>query len=352
MRKGNRTLYNHPAGIDLLPGRQWKRATLPSSFHLPKGGSIKAYCKAEGFYNSMPTQAEIGLFIDKSNWKIVSVSSQDGNEKSSNAIDNKENTIWHSRFGNNEPHYPHEIIVDMAQTYRVSKFIYQARKDGANGRIRAYEVYFSNNPKQWGEPAIRGEFANTSAPQRVNLPIPTDARYFKLIALSSIDRRNWASAAELSIEAINGVKKETKTFKPLLQENAKYRIKHAASGLYLQYLPDQSKKYEGDFCINKNNAQDESFIFTFTPVEGFTSFYTVKVNGKQMIKGEDGWRCSLGEAEGSDGWIQLEQLDDQSMKMKGLWQPTYYINLDAEVENAYIYPNKSEGAIWKLEKVQ
>ena len=108
-----------------------------------QGGTIKAYCTQTGYFDSMATSADINLFVDKSLWKVVSCSSQQGGgEKVENAIDGDESTIWHTQYGSNEPEPPHEIVVDMAQTYRVKEFIYQGRKDGSNGRIKEYEIYF------------------------------------------------------------------------------------------------------------------------------------------------------------------------------------------------------------------
>lgn len=104
-----------------------------------QGGTIKAYCTQTGYFDSMATSADINLFVDKSLWKVVSCSSQQGGgEKVENAIDGDESTIWHTQYGSNEPEPPHEIVVDMTQTYRVEEFIYQGRKDGSNEIGRAH----------------------------------------------------------------------------------------------------------------------------------------------------------------------------------------------------------------------
>lgn len=138
----------------------------------------------------MATSADINLFVDKSLWKVVSCSSQQGGgEKVENAIDGDESTIWHTQYGSNEPEPPHEIVVDMAQTYRVEEFIYQGRKDGSNGRIKEYEIYFSNNPDVWGAPAASGAFSDTPDPQHVKITTKPSARYFKLIAKSEVNNK-------------------------------------------------------------------------------------------------------------------------------------------------------------------
>ena len=170
-------------------------------FDLQKGGHVEAYAIAKGFSNSMKTISVLNLFIDKSNWKIVSYSSQARGEEAANAIDNDLNTIWHTQWGDNEPKHPHEIVVDMGQVYKVEGFIYQARLSGDNGNIKDYEVYFSNDPAHWGEPAIKGRFNNTTSPQNIIVNSKPEVRYFKLVAKSAMNDNVWASAAELGVEA-------------------------------------------------------------------------------------------------------------------------------------------------------
>lgn len=319
-------------------------------FSLLDGGHIKAYAKATGYFDSMITTADINLFVDKSKWKVVSYSSQAGGEDASRTIDGDESTIWHTQWGTNEPTYPHEIVVDMAQTYKVEELIYQARKDGENGRIKEYEIYFSNDPLIWGGAAARGSFANTSDPQRIKIVLKPEARYFKLVAKSEVNGKAWASAAELSIEASALVPAQG-TSCGSVSAVEKYYIKHVPSGLYLQLLPDKGTNYEGDFCINPLNKENKAFEFSLTPVNGFTAIYNVGVTGKYMNKGEGGWRCSVGTKTSQEGWIQLETQPDCFVKMRGLWQISKYFNVDAKTPGSYMYADKSEGAIWQLEKV-
>lgn len=120
-------------------------------FALTEGGTVTAYSRSAGYFDSMLTSAEIGLFVDKTLWSVVGCSSQQGgNEKVENAIDGDVSTIWHTHYGSVEPECPHEVVVDMGKVYRVEEFVYVARKDGSNGRIKDYEIYFSNDPALWG----------------------------------------------------------------------------------------------------------------------------------------------------------------------------------------------------------
>ena len=317
---------------------------------LREGGHVAVYCKAAGYFDSMLTRAEINLFVNKSKWKVISFSSQASGEEASNAIDDNEGTIWHSRWGDNEPTHPHEIVIDMDQHYRVEAFVYQGRKDGENGRIKDYEIYFSNNPTQWGSPAARGQFTNTSNPQRVVLPVKPEARYFKLVAKSEVNGKAWASAAELSIEASAVLDSPELTSCLNIDRRASYYIKHVNSGLYLQLLPDKSN--EGDFCINPLEKDNQHFIFRLMPVTGMTSIYNMSVNNKLINKGDESWKCVQGSQRNINGYIQIEFQPDCSVKMRGLWQLSNYINLDATVAGSYIYADKSVGANWQIVPVE
>ena len=94
--------------------------------------------------------------MDRSLWKIVSVSSENGGEEARNAIDGDLNTIWHSRWNDPVAKHPHEIVVDMSSSLEIDKFIYQPR-NSENGRIKDYELYFSKDGKNW-ENKTKGRF--------------------------------------------------------------------------------------------------------------------------------------------------------------------------------------------------
>ena len=313
------------------------------AFDLKEGGHVEVYCKASGYFDSMTTEADVNIFVDKSKWRIVGYSSQSGGEEASKAIDNNPDTRWHTRWGDSEPVHPHEIVVDMNQTYQVAEFIYQGRGDGENGRIKDYEIYFSNDPKKWGEPAAKGQFTNTSNPQNIKITSQPKARYFKLMAKSEVNGKAWASAAEVGIEAAAIVEAEATTPNPIVAGKEFY-VQHVSSGLYLQYLPNSS---EGDFCINPLNRSNDAFVFTFSSVSGFSSFYNARVDGKYINSGNGSWKCALGTKRDRDGQIHLEINEDNTFKMRGVWMPFHYINLDRTTPGSYIYSDKNSGAVWQ-----
>ncbi|MEY8708124.1 glycoside hydrolase family 2 TIM barrel-domain containing protein [Bacteroides faecichinchillae] len=178
-----------------LNGEKYKEYA--GAIELISGGKVQAYAVSENLGKSMVTSAEFPIYVDRSGWKIVTVSSENKGEEAKNAIDGDPNTIWHTRWSENEAKHPHEIIVDMASLLEIDQFIYQPR-NSENGRIKDYELYFSTDGKTWGNKS-KGAFENSSSSQIVRLEKPIVARYFKLVALSELFGRNWASVAELNV---------------------------------------------------------------------------------------------------------------------------------------------------------
>ncbi len=163
------------------------------------GGSVEARAESQGLSSSMTTTAQFKIFVGRSAWRVVHVSSDIRGEEGRNAIDGNPGTIWHSDWQKQpEVKHPHEIVVDMGALLEVNEFIYLPRQGSDNGRIRDYELYLSEDGKNWGS-AIKGRFENNSSEQYVALKKPVVARYFKLIALSEVHGRAWASAAELNV---------------------------------------------------------------------------------------------------------------------------------------------------------
>lgn len=139
--------------------------------------------------------------LPKDIWELVYVDSEETNYPglATMSFDDDPSTIWHTRWSSGTDPYPHEIQVDLGDIYKIFKFTYLNRQDGQNGRIKEYELYFSEDQQEWGEPVSQGEFENTSAPQTIVLDSAVIGHYFKLLALSEVNENAWASAAEFSI---------------------------------------------------------------------------------------------------------------------------------------------------------
>lgn len=324
-----------------------------SPFEFRQKGVVKAYAQQSGMIEGMVVETSFNLFMDKSEWKVISYSSQESAaESAANAIDNDDNTIWHTSWSASSPTPPHEIVIDLGKTYKIEAFTYKARNDNENGRIKDYEISSSHDAAIWGSPVVRGQFSNTSATQTIVLHTHPEARFVKLVARSEVNGKAWASAAEIGIEASLIVPDQlVDCVEPV--STGKYHIKHVQSGLYLQYKKDLSSNYEGDFCLNALDAANNDFKFQFMPVAGFAGVYRIRgVAQRKYINRyseQDVWKIVAGNGTGHEGRIRIEWQNSDNVLLRGEWQMSKYINLDHTTAGSYIYADKLTGAAWKIE---
>ena len=137
--------------------------------------------------------------------KIVGASSfEPGEGNPEHAIDRDPETFWHSRWSSDEAQPPHFLIVDYGRELNMSGVVYTARVDGENGHVRDYEIYLSDDGKDWSSPAAKGRIRRDADAETIHFPAPIKARYLKFVVLSEQQGRPFASIAELElIEANN-----------------------------------------------------------------------------------------------------------------------------------------------------
>lgn len=138
--------------------------------------------------------------IPKDIWELIYVDSEEVNYPglAVMSFDDDPSTIWHTRWSTGTDPYPHEIQIDMGETYRLFEFTLLNRQSGQNGRIKEYELYISEDSLDWGEPVSTGEFVNTAAPQTIIFEESIVGKYFRLVGLSEVNGGAWSSAAEFS----------------------------------------------------------------------------------------------------------------------------------------------------------
>ena len=316
------------------------------SISLASGGTLQAYATRDGLLPSMKSETVIPLYVNKQLWRLVSVDSEHGGDKATNAFDDNVNTIWHTQYSGTVPTCPHEIVVDMGKTYRVTQFLYQGRSDGGNGRIRNYSLYFSNSPTRWGAPAAEGSLDNTSDEQTIVLSAPVEARYFCLVARSEVGGNPWSSAAELGITA-TAIVDEQPAEPSQVEPGQTYYIREKTSGLYLHYKADA----DGDFCLARKSETDSSFRFQVAHVGKFVTFYTLHVSGGVVGKGTASWRAMLTtDTSKAEGWMQLEEADNH-VRLRGAWMARQYFNFDSRTAGSIVYTDKATPAQFVLENV-
>ena len=212
--------------------------------------TITAYCTADGLMASPKMSYDLDMYINKSNWKVVGYDSQHGGNEARLAIDGKNDTFWHTEYQGSEPSCPHNIVIDMANTYQITAITYLSRQDGSqNGMVKQYEIFLSNDGKTWGTAAVSGSFINTTALQVAKLKTPTAARYMKFVAKSEINGRAWTSAAEIGIQAASDVTAIESLASPLSKgEGTVYNLQgHRLSGPIAKgiYIQNGKKKTKG-----------------------------------------------------------------------------------------------------------
>ena len=132
--------------------------------------------------------------------KIISASSfEQGEGDPQHAVDGDPSTFWHSHWSGTEAQPPHYLVIDYGHTLAIAGFTYTARVDSENGHVKDYEVYLSNDGKEWNSPAAKGRIAADADAETVRFPKPVLARYLKFVALSEQKGRAFASIAELEI---------------------------------------------------------------------------------------------------------------------------------------------------------
>lgn len=325
-------------------GDTWKKYT--SAFALSQGGDVLCYAILDGGYKSTVSKYTFGIYVDRSQWKVLSVSSQHGGNEGSKVLDNNNGTFWHTEYSGSEPRPPHEIVIDMGKTYKVSELIYTARTDGnSNGMIKEYEVYVSQSSKVWGSPVATGSFRNTTSPQTAAFGKVVEGRYLRLIARSEINGNAWASASEITITTTSATQASPCGCGEI-SSGATYYLRDVQSGLYLKQLSSPSNG--GQYALAELELNDASYKFTFAKVSGFTSYFTLKNSNKYMQKGTD-WHIVAGSAtSNTDSWIQVEQQYDMVVLLKGMWQTGLYINMDSHAAGSLIFSNKQSGNEFQL----
>lgn len=225
--------------------------------------------------------------VPKTAWKLVSVDSYQPGNEGAKAFDNNTATIWHTAWGTNEPLPPHQLTIDLAVSYNLSKMTYYPRTDGSNGRVKNFELYVSDNKTSWGSAVLTATMTNTASPTTFTFPVTT-GRYVKFVALSEVNGNAWTSCAELSFigcnlnTAINDISDngtDIKAFPIPAKSNLRISLPYIA-GSALSYtiysLNGQQVETKNinttgnEFSIDVVNYKQGSYLVTITDNNGVT----------------------------------------------------------------------------------
>ncbi len=333
-----------------IDGGEEQSYTAP--FNLIQGGHITAWTTAPGCVAGPVNQQDIAPYVSKQAWTIYSVSSQQGGgEAAKNVIDEDPTTIWHTQYSPSKPTCPHEIVIDMKKYYRIAQFVYQGRDDGSNGRVAKYEFYVSNTPNVWAAPVATGTLSNSSDPQHITLSSQPVGRYLRLIILSTHDNQGYASAAEIGIVPVAEVEKPEAQTSVIPSGSLYCYLRHLPSGRFLHYL-DASN--EGNYALGtltSDNVNDRSYRFQFSPVTGYTAYYTLRTQSPMRYMAVESWHVNgltTQDATAHSQWILVEQDKNNNIRLRGAEREQQYFNFDTTDDGSYVYSDKATAALFQV----
>ena len=200
-RTGKVTLSSPAKGrtiVYALNGNLKKPLTYTAPIDLKAGGTITTWYKDNPKMKTSMTYAK----IESVPLQVVFASSQEpGEGDAAHLVDGDPATIWHTMYSITLAKYPHWIDFDAAEPKLMKGFTFLPRQSGANGWVKDYEIYVSQDGKSWGEPICKGSFAANAELKRVMFAKPVKARYIRFRALNEQNGQDFASGAEFSLIA-------------------------------------------------------------------------------------------------------------------------------------------------------
>ncbi len=166
---------------------------------------IKARVFKKGFIPSSVTEKLVHkpireIEVDKSNWRIISSDSHEPGREASRIIDNNPHTFWHTEWSEKTPAHPHEVIIDLGNTYTMAGIRLLPRQDGSqNGSIKKCEVFLGNDGKNW-KSVTAVTLRESKKINIVRFDDSVSGRYVKIVANSAFNGP-WTSLAEFEIIA-------------------------------------------------------------------------------------------------------------------------------------------------------
>jgi beta-galactosidase len=85
-----------------------------------------------------------GQPLSHAGWTIAYADSEERTAEdgsASNAIDGQTANCWHTAYSQSQPGYPHQLVIDLGGTVRISGFRYVPRAGPGGGRIKDYRLY-------------------------------------------------------------------------------------------------------------------------------------------------------------------------------------------------------------------
>ena len=148
--------------------------------------------------------AQGNTFVDKSlipHSKMTATATSETSPASGNdgpasyAIDDDENTIWHTRYSPSKDSLPQSITLTFDQAYTINKYTYLPRTSGNNGYITKYILEVQNDDGTFTK-VSSGDWGENGNLKTVTFD-PVSTKAVRLTALTG--KGGFASAAELNV---------------------------------------------------------------------------------------------------------------------------------------------------------
>lgn len=135
---------------------------------------------------------------DRSNWKIIEVSSEETSGEGSDnghaihAFDGLKDTYWHTQWKGSEPQPPHHITVDMGKEVKMLGFQYITRDHG-EGWPQEMNIETSLDGEKWESAGTYSDLpAGAKEEFRSYFPGFKQARYFRL-TITAVYNGKWST---------------------------------------------------------------------------------------------------------------------------------------------------------------
>ena len=134
--------------------------------------------------------------ILKTNWKLIDISSKEGNKNGDNAFDGDVATFWESKENKN---HPHSLSIDLGSEYLLSGFAYTPNVSGRDGMIERGTILISSNGRKWQEfeSFEFGNLINDPTKRTWNFKANVRTQYIRIRSDGGAGGSNTAIVAEL-----------------------------------------------------------------------------------------------------------------------------------------------------------
>ena len=177
--------------------------------------------------------------VEKVRLSVVRVDSEETageDARGEKALDGDADTFWHTQWQDSSPAHPHEIVVQVEPAVRIKGISYLPRQgESENGAIKDFEVYVSEDAKDFGQAVRKGTFEHSKEKQVVVFDVKP-CKFVRLVALSEMGGQPWTSVAELGV----------------VQEDEKVAVKRSLSVVSVDSEETSSEDGKGANALDGN----------------------------------------------------------------------------------------------------